>query len=253
MTQLPGIAGKLVVVTGASRGIGLGIARAFAEAGAQLHLIADDAAIEPVAQELGGQGYVADITNAEEIEHAMAAVARVDVLINNAGLERLTPLDEVSSEVERVFRRVVEVNVVGTYLTTRAAVPRMPGGGAIINTASVWSRSSEPGFSAYVASKHATLGLTKTWAQELGPKRIRVNAVCPGWVRTAASMLSLTRMAERSGRTGDAVLAEVLRGQILEGLMEPDDVTGPYLFLASDLAANITGQSLGIDRGELPW
>jgi 3-hydroxybutyrate dehydrogenase len=104
-----------------------------------------------------------------------------------------------------------------------------------------------------VASKHATIGLTKTWAKELGPRGIRVNAVCPGWVRTAASMLSLRRMSERTGRSEQAILDQVLGAQIIGGLMEPDDVAGPYLFLASDLARNITGQSLGIDRGELPW
>jgi NAD(P)-dependent dehydrogenase (short-subunit alcohol dehydrogenase family) len=129
----------------------------------------------------------------------------------------------------------------------------MADSGAIVNTASVWSRSSEAGFAAYVASKHATIGLTKTWAKELGPRGIRVNAVCPGWVRTAASMLSLRRMSERTDRSEQAILDQVLAGQIFGGLMEPDDVAGPYLFLASDLARNITGQSLGIDRGELPW
>jgi NAD(P)-dependent dehydrogenase (short-subunit alcohol dehydrogenase family) len=129
----------------------------------------------------------------------------------------------------------------------------MPRGTAIVNTASVWSRSSEAGFSAYVASKHATIGLTKTWAKELGPRGIRVNAVCPGWVRTVASLRSLTRMSERSSLPEQAILDQVLAGQIFGGLMEPDDVAGPYLFLASDLALSITGQSLGVDRGEMPW
>jgi NAD(P)-dependent dehydrogenase (short-subunit alcohol dehydrogenase family) len=126
-------------------------------------------------------------------------------------------------------------------------------GSAIINTASVWSRGSEAHFSAYVASKHATIGLTKTWAKELGPRGIRVNAVCPGWVRTDASMLSLRRMSERSGKPEGELMEEIIGAQILPGLMAPDDVAGVYLFLASNLAANITGQSLGVDRGELPW
>ena len=193
------------------------------------------------AAELGGRGYVADITNARDIARAVEMVGEIHVLVNNAGLERLTPVDEISEEAEAVFRRVVEINVVGTYLATRSAVRSMPRGGAIVNTASVWSRSSEAGFSAYVASKHATIGLTKTWAKELGPRGIRVNAVCPGWVRTAASMLSLRRMSERSGRPEQAILDEVLAGQIIGGLMEPDDVAGPYLFLASDLASTSPG------------
>jgi NAD(P)-dependent dehydrogenase (short-subunit alcohol dehydrogenase family) len=126
-------------------------------------------------------------------------------------------------------------------------------GGRIINTASIWSRVGEPLFSAYVASKHAIIGLTKSWAKELGPRGIRVNAVCPGWVRTDASMLSLSRISERRGQDKQAILDEIVGVQALPGLMEPPDVAGAYLFLASQLAANVTGQSLGIDRGEVPW
>ena len=117
----------------------------------------------------------------------------------------------------------------------------------------MWSRGSEAGFSAYVASKHATIGLTKTWAKELGPRGIRVNAVCPGWVRTDASMLSLKRMSERAGLPEAELLGVITAAQILPGLMEPEDMAGVYLFLASDLARNITGQSIGADRGEFPW
>ena len=248
-----GLSDKNVLVTGASRGIGLGIARAFAAAGARLNLLADDQAVMAQAEALAGEGHVADITDTAAVERAVAAMGAIDVLINNAGLERITPLDGPGAETEAVFRRVVEINIVGTYLVTRAAVPRMRRGSAIINTASVWSRGSEAGFSAYVASKHATIGLTKTWAKELGPQGIRVNAVCPGWVRTDASMLSLRRMSERSGRPERELMEEITGAQILPGLMEPDDVAGVYLFLASDLAASITGQSIGVDRGELPW
>jgi len=247
------LSGKGVVITGASRGIGLGIARGFAAAGARLHLIADDPAVMDVARELEATGHVADITDARTIGRVFETIGRHDVLINNAGLERITPLTDASDETEAVFRRIVEINIVGTYLATRAALPRLVDGGAIINTASVWSRSAEAGFAAYVASKHATIGLTKTWAKELGPRGIRVNAVCPGWVKTGASMLSLKRMSERSGTPELALLDAITATQILPGLMEPEDVAGPYLFLASPLAANITGQSLGVDRGEVPW
>lgn len=247
------IEGKSVLVTGASRGIGLGIARGFAAAGARLHILAEHDTVMTVATDLGAVGHVADITDARALDRVFSGLDRLDVLINNAGLERITPLEDRSAEAETTFRRIMEINVVGTYLVTRAAVPRMPAGGAIINTASVWSRGSEACFAAYVASKHATIGLTKTWAKELGPKGIRVNAVCPGWVRTDASMLSLKRMSERSGTPEPALLEEIVGAQILPGLMAPDDIAGAYLFLASGAAANITGQSLGIDRGEFPW
>ena len=251
--SIGGITDKKVLITGASRGLGLGIAKGFHAAGAELHVLADDPKIMDVAVALGATGHRADITRGEDTARVMAAIGRLDVLVNNAGLERITPLDDLSAEAETTFRRIIEINVVGTYLMTRAAVPFMPTGSVIINTASVWSRGSEANFSAYVSSKHATIGLTKTWAKELGPKGIRVNAVCPGWVRTEASMLSLKRMAERAGRSESDMLAGIVGAQILPGLMEPDDITGPYLFLASDLALNITGQSLGVDRGEFPW
>ena len=108
-------------------------------------------------------------------------------------------------------------------------------------------------FGAYVASKHAIIGLTKTWARELGPRGIAVNAVAPGWVRTESAMRSLGRMAADAGRSESEMLADILAGQALPGLMEPDDMIGPYLFLASDLARTVTGQTLGADRGEAPW
>ncbi|HEY7766429.1 MAG TPA: SDR family oxidoreductase, partial [Aestuariivirgaceae bacterium] len=196
---------------------------------------------------------IADICDASAVSAALAELASIDVLINNAGLERLTPIAEGGDEAETVFRRIIEVNVIGTEIVTRRALPLMQPGGSIINTASVWGRVAEPLFGAYVASKHAIIGLTKTWAKELGPRGIRVNAVCPGWVRTESSMRSLARMAERRG-VGEAELLEVIVGhQALPGLMEPRDVAETYLFLASQLSVNITGQSFGVDRGEVPW
>lgn len=247
------LSGKTVVITGASRGIGLGIATGFAAAGARLTLIADDTAVEQAAAEIGASGCVADITDATAVERALAGLAHIDVLINNAGLERLTPVAEGGDEVEAMFRRIIEINVIGTQIVTRRALARMSTGGAIINTASIWGRVAEPLFGAYVASKHAVIGLTKTWAKELGPRGIRVNAVCPGWVRTQASMLSLKLMAARRGETEDNLLASITGAQALPGLMEPEDMADAYMFLASSRSRNVTGQSLGVDRGEVPW
>ena len=248
-----GLAGRQVVITGASRGIGLGVAKGFAAAGASLTLIADDPGTFAAAQSIGAQGAVADITDPAAVDAALAQLVHIDVLVNNAGLERLTPVGEGGDEVEAVFRRIIEINVIGTQLVTRRALRKMKHGGAIVNTASIWGRVAEPLFGAYVASKHAVIGLTKTWARELGPRGIRVNAICPGWVRTETSMLSLKRMSERRSESEEDLLAEITGGQALPGLMEPEDMAAAYLFLASDAACNITGQSLGIDRGEVPW
>lgn len=248
-----GFKDKTVIITGASRGIGLGVAKGFAEEGAQLHLIADDEGIHEAARMLGASGHVADIADAAAVEEALSGIERIDVLVNNAGFERMTPLISESDRVEETFRRVIEINVIGTSNVTRRALPRMRHGSAIVNTASIWGRVAEAQFDAYVASKHAILGLTKTWAKELGGLGIRVNAVCPGWVRTEASMRSLSLMAAARGTEEDSLLSQIVGGQALEGLMEPEDMKEAYLFLASDRAANITGQSLGVDRGDLPW
>ncbi|KAA0686486.1 SDR family NAD(P)-dependent oxidoreductase [Neorhizobium sp. P12A] len=245
--------GKTVVITGASRGIGFAVAHAFHAAGANLHLLADDPAVASVAAKLGASSHIADIADDASVSAAFEQIERLDVLVNNAGVERMTPILEWSAGVETDFRRILDVNVLGTARVTALALPRMTAGGAIVNTASIWGRVAEPLFGAYVASKHAVIGMTKTFARELGPRGIRVNAVCPGWVRTDAAMASLGRMSARSSKGEDELLSAIVGAQALPGLMEPADVTGPYLFLASDLAANITGQTIGIDRGEVPW
>ena len=106
-------------------------------------------------------------------------------------------------------------------------------------------------FSAYVASKHANLGFMRSVAHELGPRGIRVNAVCPGWVRTDAAMLSLANMANRSGRAEHDLIDEIVAAQVLPGLLAPADMAALYLFLASDAARDITGQAYMLDRGEV--
>jgi 3-hydroxybutyrate dehydrogenase len=245
-------AGKTVLVTGASRGIGEGLAIAFRDTGAKVHILADDEGVLATAARLGVTGHQADVTDEAAIARVFRALPALDVLVNNAGLERMTPLDDAQSIA--VFRRIIDINVVGTTMVTQAALPLLAKGASVINTASIWGRVVEPLFGAYIASKHAVIGLTKTWAKELGPKGIRVNAVCPGWVKTEASLLSARRMAERTGTTIETVIAAVENAQALPGgLMLPADVAGPYLFLASELAVNVTGQTLGVDRGEVPW
>lgn len=249
--------GKRVLVTGASRGLGLGVARGFAAAGAELTILATGEHIKETAETLAqacGQpvgALVCDITERAAVAREVGGLGPLDVLVNNAGLELITPILEPGDEVEEAFRRVIEINVIGTYYVTREVVKTMAPGGRIVITASVWGRTAAPRFSAYAASKHANIGFMRALAEELGPRGIAVNAVCPGWVRTDASMRSLAEIARREGRDEQVCLDEIMSTQAFAGLMEPDDVASTFLFLASDQAANITGQTLNVDRGEL--
>lgn len=245
--------GVKVLVTGASSGIGHGVAEGFARAGADLTILAETDAIHEAAAALPGKvrAIQCDIADAAQVTERLAGIDRVDVLINNAGLERPTPLTGDNPAGNATFERIIAVNVTGTQNVTDTLIPRIPSGGRILLTASIWSRTAVPGFAAYIASKHATLGLMRTWAQELGPRGIRVNAICPGWVRTGPAMNSLRELAEASGRTEAEVAQEIMSAQALDGLLEPADLAAPYMFLASDGAANITGQALHVDRGEV--
>ncbi|WP_018238086.1 SDR family NAD(P)-dependent oxidoreductase [Ensifer sp. BR816] len=249
--------GEHVLVTGASRGIGRAVAEGFAAAGADVTILSSGAGIHDAAHEMSARfgrkvaALECDITDGTAVKATIASLGRIDVLVNNAGLERITPLLDEDDAVENTFRRITDINTNGTFYVTRHAVPRMAAGGRIVITGSIWSRVAVPEFSAYIASKHANLGFTRVMAKELGPKGIRVNAVCPGWVRTEAAVLSLQNMSLRTGRSEEDLLAEIVGAQVLPGLLEPEDLAAPYLFLASDGAKDMTGQALMLDRGEV--
>ena len=245
--------GKSVLVTGASSGIGRGVATGFSRAGARVTILSSTDAIHEAARQMPGQvtAIKCDISDAAMVTEKLGGIDRVDVLINNAGLERPTPLTGDHPGGNETFERIVAINITGTQNVTDTLVGRIPDGGRIILTASIWARTAVPGFSAYVASKHANLGLMRAWAQELGPRGIRVNAVCPGWVMTGPAMNSLRELAVASGRSEDEVAQEVMSAQAIGGLMEPHDMADTYMFLASSGGANITGQAINVDRGEV--
>jgi 3-hydroxybutyrate dehydrogenase len=251
-------AGKVVVLTGAASGIGRGLARAFAEQGATLELLDRNAeALAAVVDELAGLSPVSGAAVDLAVSQAIAAYAAsrnstpIDVLINNAGVEYATPLRDTGSAADAHWQALLDNNVASMLRLTRALQDQLMAGSSVINQASIWGLKGVPGFSAYVASKHAVIGLTRSLAWELGPRKIRVNAVCPGWVGTEAAMRSLRVMAEASGRSEADELALILAAQAVPELLTPADLAGTFLFLGSALAAPITGQALSVSHGEV--
>lgn len=249
--------GLKVVITGGNMGLGAGVARGFLAAGADLTIVGLEPDVPDVAARWSAEfgrpvtGLTCDIAQLDQVAAIAARIGPTDVLINNAGLELITPIADPSPQVDVIFRQITEINVIGTFSVIRALLPKLSDGGRIVNTASIWGKTAVAEFSAYCASKHAVIGLTRSLARELAPRRISVNAVCPGWVRTDASMRSLAAMAVQSGRPEADLLAEIMATQALPGLMEPPDMADMYLFLASEAARNITGQAFTVDRGEL--
>lgn len=249
--------GLSVVVTGAASGIGLAVARAFIEHDASVELVDRDPA---ALKEAGGQlaratAHVVDLSQPDQVasfahrlqEHGI----KIHALINNAGIEYPTPLDDDSLEAGQRWAALLHNNVTSMYLLTRALLPLFRQDASIINQSSIWGKTGVSDFSAYVASKHAVIGLTRSLAWELGKQRIRVNAVCPGWVRTSAAMRSLKSMADDMARPESEVLEEILARQAIPELLEPTDIAGTFLFLASPLARAITGQTIVVSNGEV--
>lgn len=228
-----------VVITGGSRGIGAALVRRFSAGGDRVYFLyaASDEAARVLSGETGAAAIRCDVSDETQVRSAFAQIPRVDVLINNAGIADYNPINWV--EPDR-FRRIMDVNVTGTYLCIRKALPSMleRKDGVILNTASMWGLVGASCEAAYAASKAAVIGLTKSLAKELGPSGVRVNAVAPGVIRT--DML-------RSLSPEDL---EALRQETpLEKLGKPEDVAETMWFLASPEASFITGEVLNVSGG----
>lgn len=253
--SVPGrLAGRAAFVTGASRGIGEAIARRFAAEGAGVALAARSRKdCERIAGELRGAGADAialtcDVTDRASISAAVAEAAsrwgRIDVLVNNAGLGGPTPLTDPD---DSRWDAIVAANLTGVFRVTREAAPRLSDGGRIINLSSVLGRFGVPGFSAYCATKHGVIGMTRALALELAPRRITVNAICPGWVDTDMARDGWARI----GGTVEKGREMAARMAPLDRVLLPEEIAGLAAYLASDDARSITGQAIVADAGQV--
>ncbi len=241
--------GKVTLITGASRGIGRAVAMLFARAGSDVvihYAKRRDSAqeVKQQAEKLGVRAIAlaAEIGDREQVDamvdRAVEDFGRIDILVNNAGIWERNPIDGMS-EVD--LKRTIDTNLMGSYYTIMRVVPHMvrQKSGVIINISSTAGQRGEAFYSPYAATKGAVISLTKSLAAELATSGIRVNCVAPGWVETDMSRDAL----QGDGRK--QVFAQIPLGRVAS----PEELAGPILFLASDMASFITGEILNVNGG----
>jgi 3-hydroxybutyrate dehydrogenase len=253
--------GKVALVTGSTSGIGLGIATAFAEQGADIVLngFGDAAEIEKVRAGLADKHGVkviydgADLSKGSAVrdlvENTVRQLGRIDILVNNAGIQHTAQIEDFPVEK---WDAILALNLSAVFHGTAAALPHMKkqGFGRIINIASAHGLVASANKSAYVAAKHGVVGFTKVTALETAGQGITANAICPGWVRTPLVEKQITALAEKGGVDQETAARELLaEKQPSLQFVTPEQLGGTAVFLASDAAAQITGTSVSVDGG----
>ncbi len=255
------LTGKIALVTGSTSGIGLGIAQAFAEQNADVVVNAriQTPETDALVEKLNGLGTgrvifaAADLLQQTEIEAMMAKVKSdlgpVDILVNNAGMQHVAPIEGFAPDK---WDMVLSLNLNAAFHTMRLALPDMKekDWGRIINVASAHGQVASVNKSAYVASKHGLIGLTKVCALETAESGITANSICPGWVRTPLVEDQIVARAEKSGRSIDEEARDLLsEKQPSKQFATPDQLGAAAVFLCSDAASQMTGSTLTMDGG----
>ncbi len=252
---------RTALITGSTSGIGLGMAEAFAAAGANVILngFGDAAEVEAIRSRLETAHGVkvrhdgADMSKPDEIEKMIATAlgefGTIDILVNNAGIQYVAPIDEFPPAK---WDAIIAINMSAAFHTIRHALPAMKGNGwgRIINLASAHALVASPFKSAYVTAKHGIAGLTKTVALEVAEKNITVNAICPGYVRTPLVDRQIPETAKARGISEEQVINDVmLHAQPTKRFVTVEQIAALATFLCSDAAASITGAILPVDGG----
>ncbi|KQB17164.1 3-hydroxybutyrate dehydrogenase [Rhodobacter capsulatus] len=249
--------GKTAVITGSNSGIGLGVARELARAGADVVLNSftdrpeDHALAAALASEFGVTArYIrADMSQGADCRALVAQAGRCDILVNNAGIQHVAPVDRFPAEK---WDAIIAINLSSAFHTTAAALPlmRAAGWGRVVNIASAHGLTASPFKSAYVAAKHGIVGLTKTVALETAEEPITCNAICPGYVLTPLVEAQIPDQMKVHGMDRETVIREVmLTRQPSKQFATVEQLGGTTVFLCSEAAAQITGTTISVDGG----
>ncbi len=249
--------GKTAVVTGSNSGIGLGIARELARAGADVVLNSftdrdeDHALAAGIADEFGvAARYIrADMSKGDDCRALIEAAGVCDILVNNAGIQHVAPIPDFPVEK---WDAIIAINMSSAFHTTAAALPlmRKAGWGRVINIASAHGLTASPYKAAYIAAKHGVVGLTKTTALETAEEDITANAICPGYVLTPIIESQIPDQMKTHDMSREQVIRDVmLVRQPSKDFVTVDQVAGTAVFLCSDAAAQITGTTISVDGG----